>query len=79
MRNQQTINTIVFVAFFTAITFIATSIQVPMPSLIGKPFVHLGNAAALISVLFLRYCKPFYQKKSSHLSTAVPQIDLTVI
>jgi len=55
MRNQHNINTIVFVAFFTAITFIATSIQVPMPALIGKPFVHLGNAAALISVLLLGY------------------------
>ncbi|MFH0349857.1 hypothetical protein ACG92U_08630 [Leuconostoc citreum] len=33
----------------------ATSIQVPMPALIGKPFVHLGNAAALLSVLILGY------------------------
>jgi len=55
MQNRHTINTIVFVSFFAAITFIATSIQVPMPALVGKPFVHLGNAAALLSVLLLGY------------------------
>ncbi|QBR46806.1 ECF transporter S component [Leuconostoc kimchii] len=55
MRIDQKSKTIVFVAFFAAITYVATSIQVPMPALIGKPFVHLGNAAALLSVLLLGY------------------------
>lgn len=55
MTKEKTTQTIVFVAFFAAITFVATSIQVPMPALIGKPFVHLGNAAALLSVLILGY------------------------
>ncbi|CAM3214357.1 ECF transporter S component [Leuconostoc rapi] len=55
MRINQKTQTIVFVAFFAAITYVATSIQVPMPALIGKPFVHLGNAAALLSVLLLGY------------------------
>ncbi|CCJ67351.1 hypothetical protein PVK18_02410 [Leuconostoc falkenbergense] len=39
-HNNAVIN-IVLVALFTSITFVATSIQVPMPALIGKPFVHL--------------------------------------
>ncbi|MGO3318524.1 MAG: ECF transporter S component [Leuconostoc carnosum] len=55
MKEDRVTLTIVLVAFFAAITFVATSIQVPMPSLIGKPFVHLGNAAALLSVLLLGY------------------------
>lgn len=55
MSIDQKSKTIVFVAFFVAITYVATSIQVPMPALIGKPFVHLGNAAALLSVLLLGY------------------------
>jgi|GEM_PF-559177 len=55
MTKEKTTQTIVLVAFFAAITFVATSIQVPMPALIGKPFVHLGNAAALLSVLILGY------------------------
>ena len=50
MTKEKTTQTIVFVAFFAAITFVATSIQVPMPALIGKPFVHLGNAAALLAL-----------------------------
>lgn len=56
MRQQNRIVIdIVLVALFTSITFVATSIQVPMPALIGKPFVHLGNSAVLLSVLLLGY------------------------
>ncbi|MCT4387288.1 pyridoxine transporter [Leuconostoc pseudomesenteroides] len=53
-HNSAVIN-IVLVALFTSITFVATSIQVPMPALIGKPFVHLGNSAVLLSVLLLGF------------------------
>lgn len=55
MKKDTITQTIVLVAFFAAVTYVATSIQVPMPALIGKPFVHLGNAAALLSVLLLGY------------------------
>ncbi len=55
MKRDSITQTIVLVAFFAAVTYVATSIQVPMPALIGKPFVHLGNAAALLSVLLLGY------------------------
>ncbi|GMA69971.1 membrane protein [Leuconostoc litchii] len=54
-QHNSTIISIVLVALFTSITFVATSIQVPMPALIGKPFVHLGNSAVLLSVLLLGY------------------------
>lgn len=57
MVKDKVAQSIVVVAFFAAITYVATSIQIPMPALIGKPFVHLGNSAALLSVLLLGYKK----------------------
>lgn len=53
--HNRTITDIVFVALFASITFAATNIQIPMPALIGKPFVHLGNSSVLLSVFLLGY------------------------
>lgn len=53
MKNNR-IQSIVFVALFTALTVIGTSIKIPLPT---GAFVHLGNAVLLLSVLLLGYFK----------------------
>ena len=53
--RQSPAQHLALVALFTALTTIATLIQIPMPALIGTPFVHLGNALVVISVLLLGY------------------------
>lgn len=55
MKQQTTTKDLIFVALFAALTVIGTSIRVPMPAAIGNPFVHLGNAVLLLSVLLIGY------------------------
>jgi uncharacterized membrane protein len=53
MANRR-IQSIVFVALFTALTVIGTMIKIPLPT---GAFVHLGNAVLLLAVLLLGYIK----------------------
>ncbi len=52
--RKISIQTIVLVALFTALTVIGTMIKIPLPT---GAFVHLGNAVLLLSVLLLGYFK----------------------
>lgn len=54
MKKDNSIQAIVLVALFTALTVIATTIKIPLPT---GAFVHLGNAVLLLSVLLLGYVK----------------------
>ncbi|URZ87373.1 ECF transporter S component [Floricoccus penangensis] len=53
MRDRR-IQDIVLVALFAALTAVATTIKIPMPT---GAFVHLGNSVLLLSVLLLGYVK----------------------
>ena len=52
--SDRRIQSIVFVALFTALTVIGTMIKIPLPT---GAFVHLGNAVLLLAVLLLGYVK----------------------
>ncbi|MDT2757101.1 ECF transporter S component [Enterococcus asini] len=54
MKKSVSIQSIVLVALFTALTVIGTTIKIPLPT---GAFVHLGNAVLLLSVLLLGYFK----------------------
>lgn len=51
-QKQVSIQSIIFVALFSALTFIGTSIKIPMPT---GAFAHLGNAILLLAVLLIGY------------------------
>lgn len=50
--TKPTTQNIVFIALFAALTFVATTIKIPLPT---GAFVHLGNAVLVLSVLLLGY------------------------
>jgi len=47
MRRFSTIESVVFVGLFAALTVIGTMIKIPLPT---GAFVHMGNAVLLLSV-----------------------------
>ena len=56
-RNQnetKSIQAITLTALFAALTFIGTTIKIPLPT---GAFVHLGNAMLLLAILLLGYFK----------------------
>lgn len=54
MKNRTSVQGIVLVALFTALTVIGTTLKIPLPT---GAFVHLGNAVLLLAVLLLGYFK----------------------
>lgn len=55
MHNNQ-LRKIVVTALFAAIIFIGISVfQIPIPALIGRPFVHFGNALTALAIMFLGF------------------------
>lgn len=52
MNKSYSTTSIVLVALFAALTFIGTTIKIPLPT---GAFIHLGNSVLLISVLLLGY------------------------
>lgn len=54
MKKDFSVQAIVLVALFTALTVIGTTIKIPLPT---GAFVHLGNAVLLLAVLLLGYFK----------------------
>ncbi|GEL14926.1 ECF transporter S component [Pediococcus cellicola] len=55
MHNNQ-LRKIVITALFAAIIFIGISVfQIPIPAMIGRPFVHFGNALTALAILFLGF------------------------
>lgn len=52
MKQDQSIQNVVLVGLFTALTVVGTSIMIPMPT---GAFAHLGNAVLLLAVLLLGY------------------------
>ncbi|WP_056986472.1 ECF transporter S component, partial [Pediococcus damnosus] len=55
MHNNQ-LRKIVETALFAAIIFIGISVfQIPIPAMIGRPFVHFGNALTALAIMFLGF------------------------
>ena len=54
MKQTKSIQAITLTALFAALTFIGTTIKIPLPT---GAFVHLGNAMLLLAILLLGYFK----------------------
>lgn len=54
MTKKNSIHDLVLVALFVALTFLGTTIKIPLPT---GAFVHLGNAVLLLAVLLIGYKK----------------------
>lgn len=56
MNNKKIdIRDIVSIGIFAALVTIATTIRIPLPALVGAPFVHFGSSVFILSVLLLGY------------------------
>lgn len=52
-RNKQLLNAIL-TALFAAIIYIGISVlRIPLPAIVGRPFIHFGNPLMVIVILFL--------------------------
>ena len=52
-RNKQLLNAIL-TALFAAIIYIGISVlRIPLPAIVGRPFIHFGNPLMVIAILFL--------------------------
>lgn len=54
MKKTISIRSIVLVALFAALTFLGTTIKIPVPT---GGFIHLGNSILLLAVLLIGYKK----------------------
>lgn len=52
--NQHSTKSIIYVALFAALTFVGTTLKIPLPT---GAFIHLGNAVLLLAVLLIGYKK----------------------
>lgn len=50
--NQHSTKSIIYVALFAALTFVGTTLKIPLPT---GAFIHLGNAVLLLAVLLIGY------------------------
>lgn len=48
---------IVLMALFSALTVVGTSIRVPLPAMVGNPFIHFGMPILCLAVLTLGFFK----------------------
>ncbi|WEG73901.1 ECF transporter S component [Vagococcus intermedius] len=56
-QKKLTTADIIITALFATMTFIGTMIRIPVPSPLGAPFIHLGNAMLLLAVLLIGFKK----------------------
>lgn len=50
-KSQQTLFKMVFTALFAALCYVALFFMIPIPSPVGKPFLHLGNMFVILAAL----------------------------
>ncbi|WP_125982216.1 ECF transporter S component [Loigolactobacillus iwatensis] len=54
MRQKNSLRAVIFTGLFAAIIFIGISVlRIPVPALVGRPFIHFGNALTVLAILFL--------------------------
>ncbi|MFD1319113.1 ECF transporter S component [Loigolactobacillus zhaoyuanensis] len=53
-QSRNTLRAIILTGLFAAIIFIGISLlRIPIPALVGRPFIHFGNALTVLAILFL--------------------------
>ncbi len=54
MQRTNNLRKLVFTGLFAAIIFIGISVlRIPLPALVGKPFIHFGNTLMVLAIIFL--------------------------
>ncbi|KRL02363.1 ECF transporter S component [Liquorilactobacillus capillatus] len=52
--NKNSLQAIIMTGLFTALIYLGIFIfRIPIPALVGRPFIHFGNTLAILAVLFL--------------------------
>ncbi|MGX6961801.1 ECF transporter S component [Vagococcus xieshaowenii] len=54
-HNKWSIRLIILIGVFASLVTIATSIRIPLPALVGSPFVHFGSSVFLLATLLLGF------------------------
>ncbi|CAJ1229005.1 ECF transporter S component [Lactiplantibacillus xiangfangensis] len=56
MGRSEQLKKLVFAGLFAAIIFIGISvIRIPLPAVVGRPFIHFGNILTVVAVMFLGF------------------------
>ena len=56
MGSNQRLRKLIFAALFAAIIFVGISVlRIPLPAVVGRPFIHFGNILTVIAVLLLGF------------------------
>ena len=55
MREQQnSLRAVILTGLFAAIIYLGIWVlRIPVPALVGKPFIHFGNTLPAVAILFL--------------------------
>jgi len=54
-KNDQ-LRKLVFAGLFAAIIFIGISVlRIPLPAIVGRPFIHFGNTLTILAVMYLGF------------------------
>lgn len=54
MQRHSNLRKLILTGLFAAIIFIGISLlRIPLPALVGKPFIHFGNTLMVLAILFL--------------------------
>ncbi|QVI35196.1 hypothetical protein BVJ53_07405 [Lacticaseibacillus chiayiensis] len=52
--SHNTLKNIIFTGLFAAIIYIGISLlRIPIPAMVGRPFIHFGNPLMVLAILFL--------------------------
>lgn len=55
-NNQNSLHTLILTGLFAAIIYIGIWVlRIPIPAMVGRPFIHFGNTLTLVAILFLGY------------------------
>ncbi|MFC6170535.1 ECF transporter S component [Loigolactobacillus jiayinensis] len=53
-QERNTLRAVIFTGLFAAIIFIGISLlRIPIPAMVGRPFIHFGNPLMVLAILFL--------------------------
>lgn len=54
MHRTNHLRKVIFTGLFAAIIFIGISLlRIPLPAIVGRPFIHFGNPLMVLAILFL--------------------------
>lgn len=54
MQRNTRLRKVIFTGLFAAIIFIGISaMRIPLPALVGRPFIHFGNTLMVLAIMFL--------------------------